>query len=63
MPLEVLIDNRVSEVLYAGAAPAFAGMLQVNVRVPANSARGNSIPIEFRVAGAPSQTGVTIAVQ
>ena len=63
LPLEVLIDNRVSEVLYAGAAPAFAGMLQVNVRVPANSARGNSIPIEFRVAGAPSQTGVTIAVQ
>ena len=63
LPITVRIDNRLAEVLYAGAAPGLAGMLQINVRVPAQSARGNSIPIEIRVASSPSQPLVSIAVQ
>jgi uncharacterized protein (TIGR03437 family) len=49
------------------AAPDFAGLiyagvLQVNVVVPADAASGN-IPLTVTVGGAASQAGATIAVQ
>jgi len=63
LPTTVTIGNQNARVLYAGAAPDAAGLLQVNVIVPAQSERGNSVPVVVRVGGAPSQAGVTIAVQ
>lgn len=62
-PVTVTIDGRNAEVLFSGAAPGYAGLLQLNVRVPLLSARGNSIPVEVKVGNAPSQAQVTIAIQ
>jgi uncharacterized protein (TIGR03437 family) len=62
-PVTVFINGKQTDVLYAGAAPGqVAGMLQVNVRVPADTPFGD-IPVEVHVGDAKSQPGVTIAVQ
>ena len=48
---------------YAGAAPGqVAGLLQVNVRIPADAGSG-AVPIEIQVGDATSQPGMTIAVK
>jgi len=51
-----------SDVLYAGAAPSFAGLQQFNLRIPAGLGPGE-LPLEIRVGGTPSQAGVTVAVE
>jgi uncharacterized protein (TIGR03437 family) len=49
---------------YAGGAPGeIAGVMQINVRIPANLAPGTAVPVTVQVPGyASSQPGVTIAV-
>lgn len=49
LPVTVEIGGIAAEVLYSGAAPGFAGMAQVNVRVPASLASGAA---SVRVAAA-----------
>jgi uncharacterized protein (TIGR03437 family) len=54
-------------VTYSGAAPGeIAGLIQVNVRIPAQVSPGNAVPVAIQVAGAignaSSQTTATIAV-
>ncbi len=59
----VLINGKQADVLYAGGASGqVAGLLQVNVRVPADTPFGD-IPVELHVGSAASQPGVTIAVE
>jgi len=58
------IGGRPATVLYAGGAPGLiAGVVQVNLEVPADSPTGAAVAIEVRVDGFPSQPGVTIAVR
>jgi uncharacterized protein (TIGR03437 family) len=58
------IGGAPAEVLYAGAAPGLvAGVFQVNVRVPSSTAPGSAVPVQLRVGGATSRTGVTLAVR
>ena len=47
---------------FAGLAPGFAGVYQVNAQVPPGITPGSALPLTVRVNGAESQT-VTIAVQ
>lgn len=63
LPVSVQIGGRDATVLYAGAAPGLpAGVLQVNVRVPAQTATGAQ-PVVLTIGSAQSQAGVTVAVQ
>jgi len=41
----------------------FAGVLQVNVRVPANAAAGNGVPLVLSVNGKASGGNATIALK
>jgi uncharacterized protein (TIGR03437 family) len=51
-------------VTYAGGSPnEVAGLLQVNVTIPAGVATGASVPVVITVGTAASQTGVTLAVK
>jgi uncharacterized protein (TIGR03437 family) len=60
----VRIGGQTAEILYAGGAPGFlAGLMQLNVRVPILAPAGGSVTLEVSVSGAPSQSGVTMAVR
>ncbi len=61
--VQVLIDGKPADVLYAGGAPGqSAGVLQVNARVPANASPG-VVEVQLQIGGESSPGGVTIAVQ
>jgi len=64
LPVAVNIGGVPVEVLYAGSAPGqVSGVMQVNVRLNADVPRGPAVPLELRIGPAPSQTGLTVAIQ
>jgi len=64
LPVSVEIGGLPAVVDYAGGAPLeVAGLLQVNVTIPAGVATGVSVPVVIKVGTATSQTGVTIAIK
>jgi len=58
----VTIGGASVKATFAGLAPGFVGLYQVNVLVPANAPTGNAIPVSLSVGGAGSNQ-VTMAVQ
>jgi uncharacterized protein (TIGR03437 family) len=63
LPVSVTIGGFGAEVLYAGPATGYPGLLQLNVRVPSGYFAGGALPVTLIVGQAASQAGVTIAVQ
>ena len=63
LPVLVRIGGLLADVTYAGSAPGFAaGLLQVNVRIPAGVPNGTSVPVILSVGGAVSnQAMIAIA--
>ena len=61
-PIAVTIGGRPAAVFFAGLAPGFISLFQVNAVVPAGITPGPAVPVTMTVAGATSNT-VTIAVQ
>ncbi|HKW97451.1 MAG TPA: hypothetical protein VJN43_06935 [Bryobacteraceae bacterium] len=63
LPVRASVGGRDVAVLYAGAAPgAVAGLIQVNIELPADIVTGNALPVAISVGGVRSQSGVTIAI-
>jgi uncharacterized protein (TIGR03437 family) len=57
LPVTVSIGGEQAEVLYAGDAPGLAsGVLQVNVKVPANLTSGTEVPVGLNVGSYTSPT-------
>jgi uncharacterized protein (TIGR03437 family) len=58
------VGGQAAPVTYAGGAPGtVAGLMQVNLQIPAGIQTGNDVPVVLRVGEARSQDGVTIAVR
>jgi uncharacterized protein (TIGR03437 family) len=58
----VTIGGIPAVVNFAGLAPTFAGLYQINAQVPQGVAPGNAVPVVVSIGGVVSNT-VTIAVQ
>jgi uncharacterized protein (TIGR03437 family) len=56
------IGGQPAVVLFAGLAPGFVGLYQVNVTVPSSAPSGNAVPLVLTINGAASNT-VTMAIQ
>jgi uncharacterized protein (TIGR03437 family) len=61
--ISLTIGGNLAELLYAGHAPGFPGLMQINARVPAGSAPTGILPVLLGIGNTVSQTGVTIAVR
>ena len=61
-PATVNIGGVTEAASFAGLAPGFVGLYQVNALVPAGTAAGSAVPVSISIGGATSNT-VTIVVQ
>ncbi|MCZ6751693.1 MAG: hypothetical protein O7E51_07690, partial [Acidobacteria bacterium] len=62
VPVQAQIGGRSATVHFAGLAPGFVGLYQVNVQIPAGVTPGPEVPLVLFQNGVPSNT-VTLAVQ
>jgi len=62
LPVSLTIGGRPAALTFAGSAPGFAGLLQLNARVPAES-NGDGAEVVLTVGEASSQRGLTMSVR
>jgi len=63
LPVLATIGSQNADILYAGDAPGFVGLTQLNLGVPKSIIGGGAQPITLEVGGFPlNQNGVTIYV-
>jgi uncharacterized protein (TIGR03437 family) len=60
----VLVDGIIAEVDYAGQAPGYPGVNQINIVIPANASVGNAVTLQVVTAdGSVSSNIATIATR
>jgi len=57
------IDGQPAEILFRGQAPGTAGVMQINVRIPASISAGADLLVVLEIGGVSSQHRVTLAVR
>ena len=65
LPVSVTLNGvalSANNILYAGAAPGFAGLYQINIQVPGDTPSGN-LPISVTIEGTSTPGGAFLAVQ
>jgi len=60
--VSVSIAGQTANILYAGEAPGYIGLMQVNAQIPTATASG-AAAVVLTIGAASSQSGVTITVQ
>jgi len=65
-PVDVIIDGQNADVSFAGLAPGFTGLYQVNAQIPGSASAGDTISVQIAIHlpdGTVAKTNiVTIAV-
>jgi uncharacterized protein (TIGR03437 family) len=62
-PVSVDFGGYAGEVLYAGRAPGFIGLMQISVRISAGFVQAGAVPVWLTVNGQTSQNGVVLSVR
>ena len=63
LPVLLKIGNSFAEILYAGVAPGFQGLMQINAKLPGIFTPPGVQTVTLVVGGNASQTGVTIVLR
>jgi uncharacterized protein (TIGR03437 family) len=63
LPASVEVGGLPAEVLYLGAAPGFSGLLQVNLRVPANIRLRGRVPVTLKIGAFQNPATQMLVVQ
>jgi len=58
----VAMGSAFGEILFSGLAPNYAGLWQLNVRIPTDSLTGNAVPVKVVINGTSSNL-FTIAIK
>ncbi len=61
--ITLTIGGYAAEILFAGNAPGFAGLKQINAKIPSGFLSPGNQPVVLRIGGASSQPGVTLAIR
>jgi uncharacterized protein (TIGR03437 family) len=61
--INVTIGGYAAQLVYAGPAPGFPGLMQINAQVPAGFLAPGIEPVVLSVGNVASQSGVTIALR
>jgi len=61
--VNITIGGYTAQLLYAGPAPGFPGLMQINAQIPGGFLAPGIQPVVLSIGGAASQAGVTIATQ
>ncbi len=62
-PLRVFVGDAEAQVLFAGLAPQFVALYQLNIIVPLGAVPGDAVPIRIEQGGLVSRADVTIAIR
>jgi uncharacterized protein (TIGR03437 family) len=62
-PVRATVGGLNADILFVGLAPATAGVMQVNLRLPAAIGANAALAVSLSLGGATSQPGVTVAVR
>jgi uncharacterized protein (TIGR03437 family) len=61
LPVSATVGGQPAKIIYAGAAPDFvAGVLQVDIQIPAGVS--GTVPIELTVGTASTPSGLTVSI-
>jgi uncharacterized protein (TIGR03437 family) len=63
LPVSLTIANVPATILWAGSAPGFVGLMQINARVPSGFVPPGDLPVLLSVGTYTSPSGVTMAVR
>ena len=63
LPVTLSVGGYPAQILFAGEASSFAGLMEIKARLPGNPVPAGSLPVLLRIGAASSQAGVTIAVR
>jgi uncharacterized protein (TIGR03437 family) len=61
--ITLTIGGYQAQLWYAGPAPGFSGLMQINAQIPGGFLAPGIQPVVLAIGGASSQAGVTIAIQ
>ncbi|HLK48756.1 MAG TPA: SBBP repeat-containing protein [Bryobacteraceae bacterium] len=61
-PVNVFIGGTAAQVLYAGLAPGYAGLYQINAQIPAGTPPGAQ-PVQITMSGGAASNTVTISIR
>jgi uncharacterized protein (TIGR03437 family) len=62
VPVTAFVGEVPAAVLYAGEAPGYAGLQQINVQIPAGAPSGSAVSLRLVIDNISTQPGVTIAI-
>ena len=63
LPVTLSVGGYPAQILFAGEASSFAGLMEIKARLPGNPTPAGSLPVLLRIGAASGQAGVTIAVR